>query len=342
MHKSLIALVCGLAGCLAAQPRPLGIYWVDVEGGGATLIVTPAGESVLIDAGEDLARDATRIFELASKHVGLKQIDHVVATHWHADHYGGVSRLHRLIPIAHFYDHGNAPSSLPDDPSVPRIMPLYQKATGGHAKMLNAGDTLPLKFAAGMPPVLLECLASNRKVAKSRAAGSGRNAACEGQPAPKPDDTDNANSLAFKLTYGQFTFFDGGDLTRDVERNLVCPANLAGSIDIYQTDGHGMDVSDDAVFLRTLHPRVVVINNGPNKGAEPETMQALWSTPGIESIWQIHRNLRNRGVRNTSPELIANQELHCSAVFLEASVQPEGDFTLQVGGSGTPRRYRRR
>src|SRR5437016_14371809 len=97
-----------------SPPRGLDIYFIDTEGGAATLIVTPAGESVLIDCGNPGARDAERIHK-AAEQAGLKAIDHLVITHWHTDHYGGVARLTQLLPIHHYYDHG-IPETLSEAP----------------------------------------------------------------------------------------------------------------------------------------------------------------------------------------------------------------------------------
>jgi competence protein ComEC len=323
----------------AAQSAQLEIYWVDVEGGGATLIVTPSRQSILIDAGEDLERDASRIFDVASKHARIKQIDIFVATHWHADHYGGVTRLNKLIPLIRFYDHDSVPASLPEDPSFPRLIAMYQELTAGKSQVLKAGDTIPLKNTAGNKFINLECVASNKSVHAARESAATDNPACRSKAPVKPDDTDNANSLAFKLTYGNFTFYDGGDLTRDIEEKLVCPRSLLGAIDLYQTDGHGMDVSNNAVFLKTLRPRVVVVNNGPRKGAERESMKILLSTPGVETVWQIHRNVQTRPDLNTSPQFIANADEKCSAQFLKAVAQPDGSFTIQAGDTGQKRSY---
>ncbi len=103
---------------VSAQPRlakTLAIYVVDVEGGNATLFVSPSGESLLIDAGNGgmgAPRDAGRIIE-AARDAGLAQIDHVIITHWHGDHYGGLAELASRIPIRHFIDHG--PNVQPND-----------------------------------------------------------------------------------------------------------------------------------------------------------------------------------------------------------------------------------
>src|SRR5438552_2080896 len=97
------ALINPLAA--AEKKRGLDIYFVDTEGGAATLIVTPAGESILIDCGDTVAggRDADRIFRTATKTAGLKAIDHFIVTHWHSDHYGGTGRLAKLMPLKKFY-----------------------------------------------------------------------------------------------------------------------------------------------------------------------------------------------------------------------------------------------
>src|SRR5687767_15973804 len=114
MIRAALIGVVGLAilvVSLAAQPRAgkaLDIYVVDVEGGNATLFVSPSGESLLMDTGNGGAaatRDADRIMA-AVKDAGLTQIDHLITTHWHGDHFGAMTELAGRIPIRHFIDHG--------------------------------------------------------------------------------------------------------------------------------------------------------------------------------------------------------------------------------------------
>src|SRR3954466_15335164 len=103
----LSVLMLSASSAAAQQRTTLDIYVTDVEGGNATLFVTPAGESVLIDTGNlvGAARDVGRIMD-AVHDAGLTQIDHLILTHYHADHFGGMEELSKRIPIKEFIDHG--------------------------------------------------------------------------------------------------------------------------------------------------------------------------------------------------------------------------------------------
>src|SRR5215467_3283678 len=118
MRLFKFALIPLFVSMLTAAAPNLDIYWVDVEGGGATLIVSPSGESLLIDTGwrkDD--RDAKRIYQVASQEAGLKKIDYLIITHYHADHVGGVGALSKLIPIGRFFDHGDTVEARPGTPA---------------------------------------------------------------------------------------------------------------------------------------------------------------------------------------------------------------------------------
>src|SRR4026209_517877 len=104
--KSFLLLLLVGAFSLGAAEKTLDIYWIDSEGGGSTLLVTPAGESVLIDSGNPGGRDATRIHKAATEVAELKRIDHYVTTHFHVDHCGGAPELATKLPLGTVWDNG--------------------------------------------------------------------------------------------------------------------------------------------------------------------------------------------------------------------------------------------
>src|SRR5213083_1041383 len=140
-----------------AAPKTLDIYFIDVEGGAATLIVTPTGQSLLIDTGFPGDRDAGRIAHVALEIAGLKQIDHCVITHWHRDHVGGVAALSKLIPIVNFYDH-RLPTTIASDMQVENI-DAYRVVTQGKSVTLRPGDEIKLEKGRSLLPITVRVLA---------------------------------------------------------------------------------------------------------------------------------------------------------------------------------------
>src|SRR5882724_2277106 len=128
---------------MQATPKTLDIYFIDVEGGAATLIVTPAGESLLIDSGFPGDRDARRIAHVALEIAGLKQIDHYLTTHWHRDHVGGIARLAQLIPVGNYYDHG-LPQAIAADMQA-ELIEAYKQTTQGISVTLKPGDKIKMR-----------------------------------------------------------------------------------------------------------------------------------------------------------------------------------------------------
>ena len=312
MRSSLLrrtALAAALAAALATTPRAadrqLAIEWIDVLGGAATLIVTPAGESILVDTGWPgfESRDARRIKAALDRH-GVTAIDHLIITHYHTDHYGGVSQLAALVPIKHFYDHGPM-TELPEDRNFPQMYGAYRTAAKDTTTTLKPGDTIALKQGSG-PKLSLSVVAAGGEVGTGPAAPA--NPACASAVAQPEDTTDNRRSVAFVLRYGQFDFFDAGDLTGDVEAKLACPADRVGAIDLYQVTHHGQANSNNPVLLATLKPTVAVMNNGPRKGGAPETFQRLKALPSLKALYAIHRSVANAADLNAAPENIANLE----------------------------------
>jgi competence protein ComEC len=329
---ALAAAIVALAG--AAAPNTLDIYFIDVEGGAATLIVTPQGESLLVDSGFPGDRDAGRIAKVA-KEAGLTQIDFYITTHWHRDHVGGSTRLAELIPIRNFYDHG-----LPTQPAQdiqPEFIEAYRKTTQGKTITLNALDEIKFKSNA----VRLQVLASNGVVA-GEPANAPQIVPCGSDFKPVAEDkSDNAKSIAVLLTFGRFKYFNGGDLTWNVEHKLVCPKNIPGVVDVYYVDHHGMDSSNNTDLVLGLNPKVAVIGNGPRKGAEVRTFADLKKVPNVE-IYQVHRNVQTTNKDNTTAEYTANDEEQCQGNFIKLSVASNGKYSVTIPAKGITRNYQAR
>jgi beta-lactamase superfamily II metal-dependent hydrolase len=353
MIRFFLIFLLGLSGLSASLTRPpieaagpdktLDIYFVDVEGGAATLIVTPAGESILVDSGwprED-GRDAKRIHSVATQVAKLTQIDHYVTTHWHTDHYGGIGRLSELMPVKQFYHHG-IPERLSEDPQgFPVLMAAYQKASRGKSRVLRPGDEIPLASgkAAGRPALRLRCIAAHGDVLPEDASAPA-NPLCKDSQAKPEDTTDNARSVSLLLTFGPFKFLDCGDLTWNVEKKLVCPTNKIGTVDVYQVNHHGMALSNNPVLVRSVRPRVAIINNGPKKGGDAPVYALLHGLPDIEAVYALHRNVRTTDRDNPPPEFIANLKEDCQGEFIKLSVDPTGKrYTVGIGSKGPARSY---
>jgi beta-lactamase superfamily II metal-dependent hydrolase len=337
----LFAFFLPLTSLQADEARGLDIYFIDTEGGAATLLVTPRKESVLIDCGNPGSRDAERIHKVATR-AGLKAIDHLIITHWHTDHYGGVGRLAKLLPIHHYYDRG-IPDKLEEDPKdFPRLIAAYRAASGGKSRTLKPGDTIGLKRTeGGLTPRLL-CVCGAGKVLPDKEGAAENPLAKEVKAKPK-DTTDNANSLGFLLSFGGFRFLDLGDLTWNVEHKLVSPTDKLGKVDVYQVTHHGLDISNNTALIRTVSPRVAVFNNGARKGCHPSVTTTLRRLPEIKAIYQLHRNLTVGAQENTDPAYIANPDEKCQGESIHLAVTADGrSYAVTVGSKGKPRRYETR
>ncbi len=341
-------LLTGATLSVQSTSRPLVIYFVDVEGGQATLIKTPAGEGFLIDAGfpggtgtfqstpgaPESARDAQRILA-AARDAGLTQIDHLMLTHYHADHSGGVIELAQLMPIRHFIDHA-APSA-EAEVVVPGTQALYDayvalRAKGTHTEP-KPGDHLAIN---GLDVVVVSTAG---EVLPTPLDGAGAtNSACASAGVPAQEKTENPRSTGIRLQYGKFRFLDIGDLSGPPQYALTCPRNLIGEADVYLIAHHGGADGSDPAFFAAVKPRVAVFNNGPRKGAQAPTFATLAQMPSIDG-WQLHRSL-NQGVTNLPDERIANLDESTSA-WIKITAQNDGSFTVTNGRTGQTKAYPR-
>lgn len=332
-----LIVICGDAPRAGSADRRLDIYWIDVEGGGATLIVTPAGESILIDAGNPGGRDPQRIHRVATEVAKLTRIDHLVVTHYHVDHFGGVAELAGLMPIGNLYEGGIATAAEAERTEA-RLEP-YKTARVERTIIVKPGDSIALKPTRGAATTRFRFIGARQEFVSTR--GNSPNASrCAASKTKEADTTDNANSLVSLLEFGDFRFFDGGDLTWNLEGRLVCPSDRVGPVDVYQSDHHGLDVSNNPVLIQTLQPRVIVFNNGPRKGLEKDSAAAAQSAPSVEAIYQVHRNVRD-GAWNTALDLIANQDEQCAGEHIKLSAAPDGEsYTITVASRSNARTFK--
>jgi len=347
----------------AAQTRAvktLDIYIVDVEGGNATLFVSPSGESLLIDtgnAGAAAVRDAGRIMA-AVKDAGLARIDHLITTHWHGDHFGGMTELAARVPIRNFIDHGpNVQPGAAADEFLQKTYPqLFAQAKHTVA---TPGMKIPV---AGLDVIVVTSAGETIKAALPGAGVANPNCASF---RPGENNAEDPMSVGTHVTFGKFRTIHLGDLTKNKEFELMCPTNRIGTVDVLLGLHHGVDTSNSEVLVHALRPRVAIMNNGTRKGGQPEVMKTLHASPGLENVWQMHFSQLS-GQEYTVPGMfIANltdeplaampvapiaapppgpgappAPLHNgTANWIKVSAQPDGSFMVTNGRNGFNKTY---
>jgi len=345
----LLLLVLSLAstGMLNAQSRNLEMYWIDVEGGASTLIVSPSGESLLIDTGYQVGdRDAKRIYATAQQ-AGLTKIDYLVISHFHADHVGGLAALSKMIPIGRYFSRGDDVEK-----ENQQWIDSYKTASAGKRTIVKPGDEIPLKG------VQVQVIASDEKLIDKALKGGGPNPLCADAEQKAPAGLENQRMVGVMLTYGKFKYLNLIDLDWEKEMELVCPVNKLGKVTLYQTDRHGsFDDAGAPAFLGAIQPQVVVVNNGPRKGMgqadnnvksthagpyEKNAFLRLAKTPGVEGIWQVHLSLLDKDPsHNTAENMIANLEetADCNGNGIKVSVAKDGKFTVTNARNGFSKTY---
>jgi len=315
MRRRTILVIFTLALCVAAGaaqtrlPRTtLDIYVVDVEGGNAVLFVTPSNESVLIDSGNGGAaavRDAERIV-VAAKDAGLSKIDHLITTHYHGDHIGGLGELAGRIPIGDFIDHGAnvQPNADTDAFLQGRYRDLYTKTKHTVAK---PGDRISV---AGVD---WRIVAAAQQVIQTPIEGRAiPNPYCaNATPQTGVSITEDDQSVGSVITFGKFRTIHLGDLTLNRQIELMCPTNRIGTVDLLLAARHG-NVNGE-FLVNALNPRVVITNNGTRKGAPPEAMKIFFGAPRVEDVWQIHFSL------------LGGQEYTVPGMFIANAVDQQPD-----------------
>ena len=317
------AILCGFAWMAAlAAAKPLEIFFIDVEGGQSTLIVSPSGQSLLIDTGWRGfdGRDGSRIVQ-AAKSAGVKQINYLLITHYHRDHVGGVTQLATQMKILNFVDHG---PNIEDSKATKEDYGDYVKTLQrGEHVVAKPGDTIPIK------DLKVDVLTAAGVAIKTPLSGAGQpNPFCTVSPARQDDATENAQSLGVLVTFGSFRFLDLGDLTWNKELALMCPNNPIGTVDVYLTSHHGLNQSGSPALVKAVHPRVAIMNNGARKGGSPDAWQIVKDSPGLEDLWQLHYAMEGGKEHNVPDSFIANVDEHCQGSYLKLTAESNGSFTV--------------
>jgi competence protein ComEC len=326
-----------LTGDSAATPAAgeLQIYFIDVEGGQATLFVTPEKHSLLIDTGfaGNNGRDSDRIVAAAKK-AGIDKIEYVLITHFHGDHVGGAPELAAKIPVGTFIDHGENSESNTTGFQIP---PAYQQlVASGKFKHVIAkpGDSIPVSG------IHVKVVSANTATIASALPGAGaKNPACTTSEGYEADKTENHNSVGVVITFGKLKILDLGDLTDDVEMKLMCPENKLGKIDVYVVSHHGSPDSGSRELLDGVAPRVAVMDNGAKKGGDPHAYEVIEHSPRIANLWQLYYAADSGSDHNAPAEFIANADGPDAGNYLEILGREDGGFSVFNPRTGKSKEY---
>lgn len=314
----------------------LQVYFVDVEGGQATLFVTPDKHSLLIDTGwpGNNGRDADRI-AAAAKRAGVAKLDYVLITHYHDDHVGGVPQLVARLPVGTFLDHG--PNRERDGGVTERGFAAYQQvltSSKAQQRTMHPGETISL---GGLD---LRVISADGKLLEQPLAGAGKpNPFCSASEQRPADATENSRSLGVELTFGRLTMLDLGDLTWDKEMQLMCPDNKLGHVEVYIVSHHGWYQSSSPALVHAIAPRVAIMDNGETKGGSTPTLETVQKSPGLSALWQLHYSAEGGAAHNAGEPYLANLKGSTSGNYLQLSGKRDGSFRVLNSRTGNAKSY---
>jgi competence protein ComEC len=356
--KSIPFALLLAAAPAGARDQALQMVSIDVEGGGGTLFVTPDGKSLLIDTGNPEQSRITgdhpsseRIANAAHA-LGVKKIDTLLITHYHGDHIGGIEGLLKRIPIGTVIDHGvNRETTASPNPDAPQIdlknpppnstaagYQRYMAAIAGHHHIVaKPGDVFHI---GGMTVTVVA--ADAKMIAKPLPGAGEDNTACAGMEGMAGNGgEENARSTASVISWGKVRIATFGDLTWDREKDLFCPIDKVGKVDVYLATHHGTALSGSPAALNALQPIVAIVGNSARKGADATRMKTIKASPRIQGVWQLHTTTVAPDV-NVDSDMIANpgtDQKSDMAYNLRLRIEKDGKITVINERNGFNKTY---
>jgi competence protein ComEC len=353
-----LPLAALLALPASAKDGALQMVSIDVEGGGGTLFVTPDGKSLLIDTGNPEQSRATgdhpssERIAAAAHALGLKKIDTLLTTHYHGDHIGGLEGLLARIPIDTFIDHGeNRETTASPAPNAAQIdmknpppgsseagYRHYLQLIGKHKHIVaKPGDVFHI---GGMTVTVV--MADAKPIAKPLPGAGEDNASCAGMEGMAANGgEENTRSSSTIISWGKVKIAALGDLTWDREKDLFCPTDKVGKVDIYIASHHGTSFSGSPAALNALAPVVAIMGNSARKGADAARMKTIQASPRIQGVWQLHTTTVSPDV-NVDPSMIANADTDQSKdkfYALRLRIEKDGKVTVINERNGFNKAY---
>ena len=341
LTSSLLVFACLSGACSTsmgaqssgAKSPDLRIYSIDVEGGQSTLLVSPSGESLLVDTGwpGNSGRDAERI-EQAMKDAGISKIDKVLITHFHTDHVGGVPELVKRVKVGEFLDHG---VNREDSDITRKDFAAYVKAIGDTPhRTLHPGDKVDI------PGLNIFVVTADGEHASSVPGIKPQpNRWCASEPKWDLDQSENPRSVGILVRFGSFSFLDLGDLTKPKEVALVCPNNPLGQVSLFLVSHHGLNQSNTKSLVDAIHPRAAIMNNGAHKGGSPEAWQTVSESVGAENLFMLHTAEGSDAAHNSAAEMIANPKGDGEGHYFKVVAHRDGDFSVTNSRTGKTKDY---
>jgi len=340
MKRIVTAALCGLLfASLLPAAKTLNMWVVDSEGAKSLLLVSPAGQSMLIDTGfpGNNDRDTNRILE-ACKAAGVTKLDIMVITHYDMDHVNNAPSVASKIPVGLFVDHG--PAAVTDRGTTAAVKAYDELWPKAKHLVVKPGDKIPFEGV----DVLVVSAAEQSLKTPLKGAGKPNSACAATQPKTwtrgNEDTSENGNSLALLFTYGKFRMLDMGDLTWNRETQLMCPNNPIGSVDVFMVGNHGNDNASSPALVDGVHPRLIVMDNGARKFGAATVMQTLKAAPGLQALYLMHWSA-NAPNDNPADEFIANLQNSPDGKWLKISAGKDAAVAVTNARTGETKSYKR-